>query len=366
MVEAFGPDSTIAPRVVSALADALLNWRTARSDAFFAEWLRLFGIIYGEHFETHQQHEASQLAALYKVDKALDFQQLVFCVHTYFAILMKLIAAELLLLSESGFNSSFSAELTHCPDEELPTRLADLENGGLFARRGIRNFLEGDFFRWYLDAFASPPLREAIREIPRAIQDFEAATTLIQPEVTQDLLKKLYQYLVPQEVRHNLGEYYTPDWLGELLLEEAGYRGQMDQRFLDPSCGSGTFLVLAINRAKAVARDKQLSRKHTAQSVLSNIWGFDLNPIAVIAARTNYLFALGGAVTGLGSFEIPVYLADSVLWPRLGGEQLDLNCWRGTSGNSHELEGSVPCSNNLAEADAMANAESGAPDRGNG
>jgi len=68
------------------------------------------------------------------------------------------------------------------------------------------------------------------------------------------LLKKLYQYLVPPEVRHSLGEYYTPDWLAELVLEEVGYDGHNHERLLDPACGSGTFLVFAIQKFKDQAK----------------------------------------------------------------------------------------------------------------
>jgi hypothetical protein len=133
-------------------------------------------------------------------------------------------------------------------------------------------------------------------------------------------LKKLYQYLVPKEVRHRLGEYYTPDWLAELLLNEVGYDGNTLKRFLDPACGSGTFLVLAIQRAIKYGREKEkLPDLEIAKRIVSNIWGFDLNPLAVIAARTNYLFALGDIINEIldrgGIIEIPVYLCDSVLTP---------------------------------------------------
>lgn len=37
---------------------------------------------------------------------------------------------------------------------------------------------------------------------------------------------------------------------------------------------------------------KKLPALEIAKRILANIWGFDLNPLAVIAARTNYLFAL--------------------------------------------------------------------------
>ncbi len=335
LADRYGPKSRIAPLAVSALADALRNWATERALAFFGEWKRLFGVVYGEQFSAQAGREAELLPGLYGVPERTDFQELLFSIHTYFALLMKLIAAELVTLSDSRMDASHSQQLTHSNKDALRAQLADIEDGGVYARRGIANFLEGDFFRWYLDAF-SPRLDEAIREMARALSEFEPATTSIEPEATRDLLKKLYQCLVPQQVRHKLGEYYTPDWLAELVLDEVGYNGDTSKRLLDPACGSGTFLVLALHRALAFGRNHKEPRKETCKRVLSNIWGFDLNPLAVIAARTNYLFALGDLVGELDHFEIPVYLADSVLWPERTG-QMSLR----PPGESLEIQTSV-------------------------
>jgi hypothetical protein len=323
LADKFGAKSKMALIAVSAFSDALEYWGSERARVFFNEWKRLFGIVYGEQFSPHQIKETRALSRLYGVGKETDFQELLFSVHTYFALLMKLIAAELVTLKESTFTTSFSYQLIHTSKDELKTQLTDIENGGIYAKRGITNFLEGDFFRWYLNAF-SPRLEEAIREIGRGLSKFEPATTIIDPESTRDLLKKLYQYLVPQEVRHRLGEYYTPDWLAKLILNEVGYGGNTLKRLLDPACGSGTFLVLAIQRAKEYARTHKEPPLETAKRIVANIWGFDLNPLAVIAARTNYLFALGDLVNELSHLEIPIYLADSVLWPEKAG-QMELN-----------------------------------------
>ncbi len=59
-----------------------------------------------------------------------------------------------------------------------------------------------------------------------------------------DLFKDLYQDLFPRAMRHDRGEYYTPDWLAAHVLDQVGYTGEPTQRLLDPSCGSGTFLLL--------------------------------------------------------------------------------------------------------------------------
>jgi hypothetical protein len=319
LAQRFGPRSRIAPLLVSACCDALKNWQNQRVSVFYNEWKRLFGIVYGESFTKMQEIEANSLRTLYGVGADVSFQELLFSVHTFFALLIKLIAAELVQLHDNPMSSSFCDQLTHAKDEDFVRLLEDIENGGIFAKRGIQNFLEGDFLRWYLDAF-SPRLKDATREMTRVLANFEMATTAIDPGSSRDLLKRLYQYLVPQEVRHRLGEYYTPDWLAELVIEETGYGGNLQHRFLDPACGSGTFLVLAIQRAREFALGQKVAPIVAVEKILRNVWGFDLNPLAVIASRTNYLFALGDLVAEMPSFEIPVYLADSVLWPEKKGQ----------------------------------------------
>jgi SAM-dependent methyltransferase len=143
----------------------------------------------------------------------------------------------------------------------------------------------------------------------------------VDPEETRDLLKRLYQNLMPKKLRHALGEYYTPDWLAERLLNQLGYDGDPGKRLLDPACGSGTFLVLAIKRARAYAEEKGLNEADVLDAILRNIVGFDLNPLAVSSARANYLLALGDLLQHRrGEVTIPVYLADSILTPSQGAD----------------------------------------------
>jgi methylase of polypeptide subunit release factors len=251
---------------------------------------------------------------LYGAPLDSDLKPLLFAVHTYFALIMKLLAAELVSLQGGYLLARPIADLPSLPSDDLRRWLRDLEDGGLFARQGVHNFLEGDFFAWYLSAW-NAELEAAIRQMARTLSEYEPATGSLLPEATRDLLKKLYQYLIPREIRHDLGEYYTPDWLAELVLDEVEYKGQPKLRILDPACGSGTFLVLAIRRAREAAEETLDEPNVTAEQILTNIMGFDLNPLAVIAARTNYLLALGTLVRHKRPLEIPVYLCDSILTP---------------------------------------------------
>lgn len=113
-------------------------------------------------------------------------------------------------------------------------------------------------------------------------------------------------------MRHALGEYYTPDWLADHVLNELNYEGDPDKRVLDPACGSGTFLVMTINRVRRWYEENRercdFDEGGLCRKLLSNVIGFDLNPLAVMAARTNYLIAIRDLIGRVDQVEIPVYL----------------------------------------------------------
>ena len=142
-------------------------------------------------------------------------------------------------------------------------------------------------------------------------------------QIKEDLLKQLYQDLVDPETRHELGEFYTPDWLAELTLEEIGYRP--GQSLMDPSCGAGTFLFLAIRRLAAHG----LTGWPLVDFALENVVGMDVHPLAVTISRTNYLLAISPHMQGsqrggdVRLSPIPVYLADTLAVTEMVGPNLE-------------------------------------------
>lgn len=97
----------------------------------------------------------------------------------------------------------------------------------------------------------------------------------------EDVFRMLYEFLVEPSVRRRLGEYYTPLWLVEMMLNELGnVRGKI---ILDPFCGSGTFLVSAFH--------KKVDSGETPDEAFSEVVGFDVNPLAVTTARAELLIA---------------------------------------------------------------------------
>ena len=203
-----------------------------------------------------------------------------------------------------------------------------MERGGIFKDLGINNFLEGDFFGWYIEIW-DDLVDKGIRRVVSELANYSLVTLDADPDQTRDLLKKLYQNVMPKQLRHDLGEYYTPDWLAERLLNQLGFTSEhepklQEKRLLDPACGSGTFLVLAIKRVKEHSADRPIKPADLLHKILNNITGFDLNPLAVISARTNYLLALGDLLEAPRDFEvnIPVYLCDSILTPSQAEEKI--------------------------------------------
>jgi len=314
----FGPSNSVAQQAVSEFYSAVMRAQRrtgpSRVKTFFQEWDRLFGVVYGQELEKAER-TAEETARLYQMPGGVRLKQFLFAIHTYYAFLMKLIGVELLAMQRESTVEAFVAELPALDSNKLRERLSHLESGYAFSARGIENFLEADFFSWYLDSWTAA-LAEAIRGVVRALAEFEPATPVLEPQWTQDLLQKLYELIVPQKLRHDLGEYYTPGWLASYVVDKAGYTGSPETRFLDPACGSGTFLVQAIHRAMRHAENQpQMHTAEAARSILANIVGFDLNPLAVLAARTNYLIAFSSLIPYVRPISIPIYLCDSVVPP---------------------------------------------------
>ena len=319
----FGSEGQSAQEGIQRMYALIHATDSPKAQTFFRQWQILFGEVCG--YDIHSQNpKIEKLAKHYFVSNS-DPAELLFAVHTYYALLMKMLAAEI-VSSFSPLGTSTLKKLVSVPTSaSLRSALGDLEQGGIWSQLGIRNFLEGDIFSWYLDAW-NEDCADAVRTMTQALDQFDPTTLSVDPAESRDLLKQLYQQLFPKSVRHDLGEYYTPDWLAELVLDELGYDGNPDKRLLDPACGSGTFLVMALNRVKMWYDDHRhecgFSEDELLQKILRNIIGFDLNPLAVMAARTNYLMAIRELLRHADNIELPVYLCDSIMTPSEYGDVL--------------------------------------------
>ena len=317
----FGSEAQSAQKGVRLIHNLIRATDSPKAQTFFRQWQILFGEVCG--YDIHGRNaKVEKLADHYQVPDPHP-SELLFAVHTYYAIFMKMLAAEI-VSSFSPLGTSALKKIVSAPTSaKLRNELRTLEQGGIWSQLGIRNFLEGDIFSWYLDAW-NGDCADAIRAMTQSFDQFDPTTLSVDPTESRDLLKQLYQQLFPKSVRHDLGEYYTPDWLAELVLDELGYDGNPDKRLLDPACGSGTFLVMALNRVKTWYDEHRhecgFGEDELLRKILRNIIGFDLNPLAVMAARTNYLLAIRELLRHAGDVELPVYLCDSIMTPSEYGD----------------------------------------------
>jgi hypothetical protein len=112
-------------------------------------------------------------------------------------------------------------------------------------------------------------------------------------KVDRDLLGTVYQYFRPRAERKRLGEYYTPEEVVDYILARTGIVSDsalMSRRILDPSCGSFTFGVRAI---QALLRaGEHLSARHKIALVQKVIAGRDINPFSVFLSHLSLLFTM--------------------------------------------------------------------------
>ena len=172
----------------------------------------------------------------------------------------------------------------------------------------IRGVIESDFFDWIVHVPGGEPF---IKELARRVTRFAWA------DVEHDVMKVLYHSIIREETRKQLGEYYTPDWLAEKIVTGC-VDNPLEQRVLDASCGSGTFLFHAIRRYVAAAAAGHRNATKTIEGLVRHVVGFDVHPVAVTLARVTYLLAMGTSLLeppgGRPPFSVPVYLGDSLHW----------------------------------------------------
>jgi methylase of polypeptide subunit release factors len=291
IIKDFGPTS----HAFQVARDILLErWETLRDHpdygVLYEAWDKYLRIVYG-----------SSLA-----DSEL------FVRHTYLATLAKLMVWARLAMK------------TEPPDDE--EILAILEGSFFKEQLGIENFLEEDFFSWIARPEAEPTAVHTAHILLGLLKNYDLG------EISEDVFKALYEGLVDPETRHDLGEYYTPDWLAHRMVRKL-LTPKPKASVLDPACGSGTFLYMAIREKRRLLRDSAWTAKH----ILAAVVGMDIHPLACIIAKANYVLALGDLMMRrTGRISIPVYLANSIRPPEL---ELERGLWQQVACYRTEIDG---------------------------
>src|SRR5437867_605262 len=219
------------------------------SSGVFDAWRNSFEKIHGS-FNTQRTIKLEKIGSPYGIELTdhLGLFRLVFCLETYYSILLRLV----------GLRAISNERLT---TSNLPLVM----NGSYFAKLGILNYRCDERYDWFLSNGGASVLLDPIVSVLNSIE-----------EVGQDkgLIRLTFERLFPPRLRHSMGEFNTPPWLVEFVINELIKNDHTApfRRYLDPTCGSGSFLVQLLTRFMTVN-----------PRIVYNIFGVDLNPVSVLA-----------------------------------------------------------------------------------
>ena len=254
----------------------------------FDTWQRYLTVTYGRLTES--------TTAIKDAETSQEISELesLFLRHTYLATIARFMIWAALSQSKGS--------------DDLRKVANDVLSGRYFQSKRLANLVDDDFFHWVRNPGAEKILAPNWERIMSHLTEYDLS------QVHEDVLKGVYQQLIDPKDRHDLGEYYTPDWLCERivgkLLPKQGYKS-----VLDPTCGSGSFLRAAITHF--LEHNPDGTPHERLQIILSHVQGIDIHPVAVTIARATYVLALGKLINSARKpIQIPVFMADSLFLPR--------------------------------------------------
>lgn len=211
-------------------------------------------------------------------------------------------------------------------------------------RFNINYMFERDEYDWIFAPEVAKDLDEFFRDIGKELIEIDWSRP-----IGLDLLKRIYQNIVDVNLRRQLGEFYTPDWLAKLIVWRALHlavngkppkeiftenidtelvdlinkfyeRRNRLPSFIDPTCGSFTFGVQYLDALLRWynTRRPAIHPVNFAYILLQNVVGIDLNPVAVITAKVNYLLQIYRLLVIHGNYlyeepMIPIYRVDLLI-----------------------------------------------------
>ena len=209
--------------------------------------------------------------------------------HTYRTTLIALIL-------QAHFGIDIVHEADHAP--------AALLNGDtLHAHTNLKGV--SDLFQWPTEVGAT----QYIRSIARKVAQFNWSK---RPD---ELAAILYQNTITPEERRKMGEYYTPRWLAQTIVQEL-ITDPQNTVAMDPACGSGTFIECLVRNI--IDHSQGQHPVATLRKLQTNVIGIDLHPVAVQLAKATWVLNSHEVINAAryadhkNDIAPPIYLGDSL------------------------------------------------------
>lgn len=318
---AISPNSRSESKVIATvLYNQLIGDITEKSQMLYSEWKELMHLSVDDNGKSNdiakRRHDLSDIFECEISDSETEYKAL-FALQTTYAIIVKLIACK--VVDKLNFNPETHEyhDLSNLSFDKTRKFFQNMEDGYSYISMGIRNFLEGDFFSWYADSNQwSDQFWKGIKGIITTIDDYTSFSLNVKYN-PEDIFKDLYMCIIPQSIRHSMGEYFTPEWLADSVISEALKTINNNWIAIDPCCGSGIFVIALIKKVVGDVSINDLSKeekKAILDSILQRVHGIDINPLSVLSARVSYYIAIH-PFGEIEDIEIPIYLGDSAIVP---------------------------------------------------
>lgn len=308
--------------IAQILFSTLVGNPTNKTKMLYEEWKCLMHLSVDDNGKSNdiekRRNDLSDIFGFYISDTETEYKAL-FALQTTYAIIVKLIACKVVDNLQFNAETSEYHDLVNLTSPKIQEFFQKMEDGYSYSSMGVRNFLEGDFFSWYADANQwSQEFYEHIKKMIIEVDEYSAFSLNVSYSPI-DIFKDLYMSIIPQSIRHSMGEYFTPEWLADCVVASALERipNQTSWKGIDPCCGSGIFILAMIKRIVGERSIKEMSKqekKEILNQILERVHGIDINPLSVLSARVSYYIAIR-ALGEIKDVEIPIYLGDSAIIP---------------------------------------------------
>ncbi|MCS7187750.1 MAG: hypothetical protein RMK89_12470, partial [Armatimonadota bacterium] len=230
------------------IADLLYSFRKHQKLGFVEESFEVWQAVYGaaanltEDAVIALRERSERFSPPITVRNREEALHFVFVLETYLAVLLRLFVARLAVqqrLVEQATLRDLLYPIGSRPTERL-RQLATIVPL-------LSSVFEDDPFLWLCDVAEADETFAAkfdahLDNLARVLDELDLVG------VSYDFLRRFYHHFFDPPIRRVLGEFYTDEEIVNEVLEAAGFDGSLDGVLADITCGSGTFLVVAIRK----------------------------------------------------------------------------------------------------------------------
>ena len=187
----------------------IINAPTEKTQRIIKGWKKDFRYIYGDvdaNLSSNNKLDTKSILNKYMVTpieerEAEQTQLLFYAIQTYFSVLIKIMMQDILTDGDESYTDR------------------DIVRGRFAVEKGIINYCNYDWYSWP-EFEMDNGFSDVMKKIRVSISNYRSLISLEEfaDMNNYDFIKQMYEAIIPRELRHALGEYYTPDWLAEEVL----------------------------------------------------------------------------------------------------------------------------------------------------